>query len=232
MADADVIDQYVAALGRGLRGPGAARRDLLTEARDSLLDAAEAYEQEGLSRPEAEHLAVADFGAVDEIRPDYQRELALSQGRRTAALLFLSVPLTALMWAVIWRVFPESAVVTMAKPGWFDLVARGVDGLQAVTGVVAGIALFALGRGLRVLRRPVLVIRALGLFVWLETPFMAAMGVALSKAAHGPVGFADYAPGVTLSMITYALTLWQLWSATRCLRVTAVPALTVPHPSP
>ncbi|GGO24406.1 permease prefix domain 1-containing protein [Microbispora bryophytorum] len=226
MGNAGPIDEYVASMRHALRGPGGARRDLLTEARDSLLDAAEAYEGEGLPRDEAERLAVADFGTVPEVAPGFQGELTVSQGRRTAALLFLSVPLIAFMWAVIWRIFPESPHVAEIKPVWFGPLARTVDLLQLGVGVIGGLALLALGRGARLVRRPALVTRGLGLFVWIQTPLIAVMGLTLAAAAQGPVGFSGYLPGVAVSLISYALAGWMLYSAAHCLRCTrAVRAL-------
>ncbi|MEU8275351.1 permease prefix domain 1-containing protein [Microbispora bryophytorum] len=221
MGNAGPIDEYVASMRHALRGPGGARRDLLTEARDSLLDAAEAYEGEGLPRAEAERLAVADFGTVPEVAPGFQGELTVSQGRRTAALLFLSVPLIAFMWAVIWRIFPESPHVAEIKPVWFGPLARTVDLLQLGVGVIGGLALLALGRGARLVRRPALVTRGLGLFVWIQTPLIAVMGLTLAAAAQGPVGFSGYLPGVAVSLISYALAGWMLYSAARCLRCTS-----------
>ncbi|MEU7940408.1 permease prefix domain 1-containing protein [Microbispora bryophytorum] len=226
MGNAGPIDEYVASMRHALRGPGGARRDLLTEARDSLLDAAEAYEGEGLPRDEAERLAVADFGTVPEVAPGFQGELTVSQGRRTAALLFLSVPLIAFMWAVIWRIFPESPHVAEIKPVWFGPLARTVDLLQLGVGVIGGLALLALGRGARLVRRPALVTRGLGLFVWIQTPLIAVMGLTLAAGAQGPVGFSGYLPGVAVSLISYALAGWMLYSAAHCLRCTrAVRAL-------
>ncbi|MEU7888926.1 permease prefix domain 1-containing protein [Microbispora bryophytorum] len=226
MGNAGPIDEYVASMRHALRGPGGARRDLLTEARDSLLDAAEAYEGEGLPRDEAERLAVADFGTVPEVAPGFQGELTVSQGRRTAALLFLSVPLMAFMWAVIWRIFPESPHVAEIKPVWFGPLARTVDLLQLGVGVIGGLALLALGRGARLVRRPALVTRGLGLFVWIQTPLIAVMGLTLAAGAQGPVGFSGYLPGVAVSLISYALAGWMLYSAAHCLRCTrAVRAL-------
>lgn len=226
MENAGPIDEYVASMRHALRGPRAARRDLLTEARDSLLDAAEAYEGEGLPRAEAERLAVADFGTVPEVAPGFQGELAVSQGRRTAVLLFLSVPLTAFLWAVIWRVFPESPHVEEIKPVWFGPLARTVDLSQLGVGVVGGLALLALGRGARRFRRPALVTRGLGLFVWIQTPLIGAMGLTLAAAANGPVGFSGYLPGLAVSVVSYVLAGWTLYSAAHCLRCTrAISAL-------
>ncbi|MGN9843593.1 permease prefix domain 1-containing protein [Nonomuraea sp. H19] len=72
-----VIDDYVKHLSRTLKGPPRPKRDFLTEARDSLLDAADALEKGGLRRVEAERVAVREFGTVGELASGYQRELSL-----------------------------------------------------------------------------------------------------------------------------------------------------------
>ncbi|MEU7693397.1 hypothetical protein FLW53_16945 [Microbispora sp. SCL1-1] len=226
MRNAGPIDEYVASMRHTLRGPGRAKRDLLAEARDSLLDAAEAYEAEGLPRDEAERLAVTDFGAVAEIAPGFQGELAVSQGRRTAVLLFLSVPLTAFLWAVIWRIFPESPHIEQIKPVWFGPLARTVDAFQLGVGVVGGLALLALGRGSRHVPGPERLTRWLGVFVWIQTPLIGVMGITLAVASQGPVGFTDYLPGLGVAMVSYACAIAQLYNAAHCLRCTrAISAL-------
>ncbi|MBX6385857.1 MAG: hypothetical protein IRZ07_23275 [Microbispora sp.] len=233
MRNAGPIDEYVASMSHALRGPGGAKRDLLTEARDSLLDAAEAYEMEGLPRAEAERLAVADFGTVPEVAPGFQEELTVTQGRRTAALLFLSVPLIAFMWAVIWRVFPESPHAAEIRPVWFGPLARALDLFQLGVGVIGGVALLAFGRGVRRVRRPVLLIRRLGLFIWIQVPLVGVVGLTLAVASHGPEGFSSYPPGVAVTLISDLLSVWQLYSAAHCLRCTrAVSALSSADPEP
>jgi len=139
------IDDFVAALGRRLRGPRRLKRDLLAEARDGLIDAAEALEAAGLGRAEAERRAVAEFGEVAEVAPGYRAELTARQGRHTAALVFLSVPATTLMWSELWRGYPWDPASLTATPAWFLPLARLIDWLQILTGVAGGLALLAFG---------------------------------------------------------------------------------------
>lgn len=225
MASAGLIDDYVRELGRELRGPRRARHDMIVEARDSLVDTAEALEASGMSRAEAESLAVAEFGPVEEIAPGYQEELLAGQGRRTAALLFLSVPLVTLMWSLIWRFWPE--IVTMSpvehKPWWFLPVARALDIAQILTGLVAAVALVTLGRGTRrrFAPRARTVTRALGLLVWCQLPFTTGMSIALMSAGH--TGFGTYVPGVVASVLSCGMQAWQLHSAARCLALSRRP---------
>ncbi|WP_433417684.1 permease prefix domain 1-containing protein [Microtetraspora malaysiensis] len=217
MASTSVIDDYVTRLGRSLRGPLRAKRDLLAEARDGLVDATEALEADGLLRPDAERLAVEEFGPIAQIAPTYQEELAVGQGRRTALLLFLSVPFTALMWSMIWRIFPVDPVTEIAQwPGWFRPVSRIVDYTQLAVGVLAAVALLAFGPARRRLARPWLVTRALGVLVWVEVPLVGALSLLLSMSASFD-GFSSYPPGVVATLFSWAFMLWQLSSATRCL---------------
>ncbi|MFF5112110.1 permease prefix domain 1-containing protein [Streptosporangium sp. NPDC000509] len=219
MAGTGVIEDYVTGLSRTLRGPRRPKLDMIAEARDSLLDTAEALEGEGLRREEAERAAVEEFGTIREIAPGYQEELSNSAGRRLAALLFVTVPLTTVMWSVIWKIFPAApAYETM--PDWFVPVARGVDLLQMLTGVIGGVALFALGRGLRRIRRPRLVTRALAVFVWAMLPVMLVLCGALMFGSRDSAGFDDYPPGIGASLMSYAFWLAQLYCASRCLSIT------------
>jgi len=192
---------------------------MIAEARDSLLDTAEALESEGLRREEAERAAVEEFGTIREIAPGYQEELSNSAGRRLAALLFVTVPLTTVMWSVIWKIFPETPTYETV-PDWFMPVALGVDMLQMLTGVIGGIALFALGRGLRRIRRPRLVTRALGVFVWAMLPVMLVLCGALIFGSRGSAGVGDYPLGIGVSLMSYVFWLVQLYCASRCLSIT------------
>ncbi|GAA0409959.1 hypothetical protein Acor_35870 [Acrocarpospora corrugata] len=211
----ETVDGYVARLGRTLHGPGRLKRDLLAEARDSLLDAAEAHRAGGLGRDRAERLAIEEFGPVEVVAPGYQEELAAGQGRRTAAFLFVTVPLTALMWSVIWQIFP--AAETAVKPGWFGVVAVTVDYMQLVTGLLSGLVLYGLRRG----RRPRVLTRSLGFLVLGQMPVMGVLCAALIWGSQNAANAAAYPPGAVATFLSLGLWGWQLWCAGRCLAVSA-----------
>lgn len=214
------IDDYVADLDRALAGPHGAKRDLVVEARDSLTDTADAFEAEGLERAEAERLAVAEFGPVAEIAPGYQSELTAAAGRRLGLLLFISVPLTALMWSLVWRVHPVDASAWAARPPWYALLSRLLDISQLATGVFGGLAVLALGRGIRWIRRPRLVTRTLGIVVWGMLPIVGGMSLVLSYSAPGPGTLSDFLPAILANLVTTAFWGLQIYGATRCIRVT------------
>ncbi|WP_405150839.1 permease prefix domain 1-containing protein [Sphaerisporangium sp. NBC_01403] len=229
MASAGVIDDYVTTLGRSLRGPRRVRRDLVAEARDGLADTAEAYLAQGMDQDEAERTAVAEFGTVTEVAPGYQEELTAHQGRRTAAVLFITVPLMTLMWSGIWRIFPEDASAASAlKPAWFGPLARFLDLFQFGMGILGGLALVILAGRLRRVRRPDLVTRALGILLWIQVPAIVLISAALTAGGEsGLAGFDDYFPGMVASVISYLIAGWLLCTATRCLivsRATPLPA--------
>jgi hypothetical protein len=142
---ASAIEEYIDQLGSALRGPRHTKADLLTEARDSLHDAAAAYEHAGLSRRSAERRAVADFGAVPEIAPGYQTELAITQSRRTALLMLLVVGLQPLLWQEWWPWVAANHDHVGGLP--FMVVNESIEWLGAATIAAALLALFALSMG-------------------------------------------------------------------------------------
>ena len=142
------IAQYLAGLAARLRGPVRARADLLGEARDSLLDAAEAYQAAGLPAQRAARRAVAEFGTYAEVAPAYQAELAVAQGRRTARLIAVGLPLVHLLAPLMWWHSPWSG--QPPSQGYYALVA-GFDVLVLVGGLGAALALLGFGRAGRYL---------------------------------------------------------------------------------
>jgi hypothetical protein len=138
------IESHVRGLDRALTGPGRLKADMLREVRHGLVDAAEAYEAEGDADPERR--AIAEFGAVPEVAPAYQAELATSATRSVAlAALWLgsrsgrTTPMTAMRlvnrglavllvvaWAVGVAMFAWSAVLWHAALSWPPMIAGTV----------------------------------------------------------------------------------------------------------
>ncbi|WP_188186749.1 permease prefix domain 1-containing protein [Nonomuraea sp. SYSU D8015] len=213
------IDDYVAELNRTLTGPPGPKRDLVVEARDSLTDTADALEAEGLDRAEAERIAVAEFGPVPEIAPGYQAELTSAAGRRLGFLLFISVPITVLMWSVLWRMYPADDDVWASQPVWYSPVSRLLDIVQLAVGVYGGLVLLALGRGARWIRRPRLLTRSLALVVWISLPITIALAQFLTHGTEGASGL-DVLPSALANLVTAAVWGLQVYGAIHCMRIT------------
>ncbi|HEX2314998.1 MAG TPA: permease prefix domain 1-containing protein [Thermomonospora sp.] len=217
-----LIDDYVAALGRAIVGPPGPKRDMVVEARDSLVDAAEALEADGLPRVEAERIAVAEFGAIGEVAPGYQEELTACAGRRLGVLLTVVGPLTWLIWYGVWRLFPGDPAAWADRPDWFTTVSRLMDGLQLFTGVLGLLTLLALTRVGRALGDVRLVTRMAAVYVWVLLPVTVGLCIPLMYGAE-PVGGAQaYGPWAGAALATSALMGWQLRSAGVCLRLTRI----------
>ncbi|GAA3871961.1 permease prefix domain 1-containing protein [Saccharothrix violaceirubra] len=145
MADAGVIDRYLADLDRRLRGPGPVKGDLLAEARDSLADAAEAYRAGGVPEAEAQRLAVAEFGPAHVIARDYQSVLALAQGSRTLRAMLFAVPLMYSIWGLNqvfwigeWPPLPGGVM-----PDWYRVIAHINDRIGWIAAATALLTLVA-----------------------------------------------------------------------------------------
>lgn len=141
-----VIDEYLVGLDRRLAGPRRRKADLLTEARHSLLDAAEAYAARGLAEPAAARRAVAEFGTYPQVVPGYQRELTVAQGRRTAGLFAVGLPLLDLLAPLMWRDSPWAGAVR--DPGYF-LLAGAFDLFALIGAGLAALVWLGFGRGAR-----------------------------------------------------------------------------------
>lgn len=140
------VETYLTGLSRALSGPRRRKADLLAEARDSLVDATEAFEVDGLSRQEAEQQAVADFGDLSEVVPGYRAELGIAQGRRTAVMLCLVMLAQPIIWKEgvwAWNQHPVSSGGFAAFLNQLVMVVGSI----AITGSV--LALVATGLGLR-----------------------------------------------------------------------------------
>jgi hypothetical protein len=181
------IDHYLRLLGRRLRGSPRLKRDLLTEARDGLRDATQAYQERGLDLIAAQHRAVAEFGAPDQLAPAYQAELTAGQGRRLALLLAL-VPAGMLTADLMWWQPPAT---TPSAPSGFVLMVQALDWAAYAAGALALLALFLLGpAGRRWALAPRTVVRPLavvalivGGLIWALGTFAAVTEVKESPAA-------------------------------------------------
>jgi hypothetical protein len=215
---ADPIDAYVASLRSALRGPRGAKADLVSEARDSLADAAARYEEDGLDRAVAERLAVDEFGSVAELAPDYQRELALAQGRRTAILVGLAVSAQAIVSEMAWR---------RAATGWtwqpdrfYSILARVVDYTGYAVVVGALLAALACGVGGRYVDVGGSFVRATGIAAIGICAFFILGGATLSllSPAWHTTGAAMTPLSLAASAVTAALPAWMTYSGLRCVR--------------
>ncbi|MDF2710343.1 MAG: hypothetical protein K0R62_5995 [Nonomuraea muscovyensis] len=215
-----LIDDYVADLSRVLAGPSGPKRDLVVEARDSLTDTADALEAQGLDRAAAERVAVEEFGEVAQIAPGYQEELTVVAGRRLAAVLFLTLPLSVLIWSAIWHIFPGDHPAWSARPAWYTTATALLDAIQVVAGLYGALALLALGRGARWMRRPVPITRSLGLVVMVTLPLCGLLSLLVSAVSDLPAGFDRLAPVMLAEVATSAVWGLQFYGAVRCLRLT------------
>ncbi|GAA3304953.1 hypothetical protein Dvina_06990 [Dactylosporangium vinaceum] len=209
------IDVYVTALGGALRGPRAAKADLVAEARDGLIDAAEHYESDGLDRVEAERAAVAEFGPVAALAPEYQRELALAQGRRTGLLIAAGVATQAIISEVAWR---------SAAPGWnwepsraYLWLAGAVDYASYAAVLGALLAAVACGIGSRYVAVGRAFVRATGLGAIAVVAFFIAGGTLLTLFSPHTGGTGS-APTIAASAVTLSLPAWMVYSGLRCVR--------------
>ncbi|WP_326562525.1 permease prefix domain 1-containing protein [Micromonospora sp. NBC_01796] len=181
------IDHYLRLLDERLRGPASRKRDLLTEARDSLWDATEAYRDSGLEAVAAQRRAVAEFGTPDQLAPAYQAELTAGQGRRLALVVAL-VPVAMLTADLMWWQPPAT---TPSAPSGFLLMVRALDWASYAAGALALVTLLLLGPASRrwhlaprtVVRPLALVALVVGGLIWALGAFAGVNATLESPAA-------------------------------------------------
>lgn len=214
----DGIEAYVAELGRAVHGPRGARRELMTEARDGLVDAAAAYEERGLDAPAAARRAVEDFGSVTDVAPAFQDELAIAQARRTALLIVVLLTVQPLVWEHAW---PAVAGIDAWDPGQGFVVAdRVVE--RICTGAVVGalLALFGCGMGSRRLRPSRSLPRLTGVFALAVLGVLAVGGVLLAVLSPPGGGITGVAALLWWTVFLVAPLAAIGVSARRCLALT------------
>jgi hypothetical protein len=97
----DPIESVIRRLGRELGGFGPRRAAVLTEVRDGLEDAADAYRSAGLPGGEARRRAVADFGDLGVVARHYRDTELGRLGRQTAVLLGTGPVLVLMAWLLL-----------------------------------------------------------------------------------------------------------------------------------
>jgi hypothetical protein len=121
-----MIDEYVTVLGRELHGPDHIKRDLLTEVRHGLADAAEGYRADGLPAGRAEARAVAEFGPAQRLAADFQAELAASTVRTLSVRVAVVTALLVSSADLMWRGAPWSGP---RPPEAYHLLSTSIDWL-------------------------------------------------------------------------------------------------------
>jgi len=142
-----LIDTYITELGNALRGPRRAKADLLAEARDSLVDAADARQRDGADRAAAERAAIDEFGVLPEILPGYQAELGLTQGRRTALIVLFVFAAQPFIWSYAYR-WATNTTQEDSRTG-FRLADDLVEKLGGITLLVSMLAVLGYWLGMR-----------------------------------------------------------------------------------
>lgn len=204
-------------LESSLRGPRRARADMLSEIRDGLDDAAEAYLAAGLTAEAARRQAEADFGDPAPVAAELQVEVAARYGVRSALVMALIMPAMMLMWDLIWSGGP-SGQWPPATP-LVSALSRLIDTAAIATACVCALVLLVLASGLRV---PVsLALRTLGLIVvcGVSLTVAASLGMHLVGAAHA---FRMMPQVLAASIVSAVLASWLTLRACRCLQLAAV----------
>lgn len=213
---AEFIDDYVLTLNRRLTGPRRTKRDMLTEARDSLMDAAEAFEAAGLDQHRAQLRAVAEFGAPNRIVREYQVELAASCTRRLALLVAVVAVGGILFGDRMWQ---GSSWATAKPPTGYSILALTVDYAKYAAAAAAVLALLGLRRGARGGADPRWLGRALSVGTLATLTLTTGLGSILSVATvvMWPQAL-TWPPMIIGATLLVAVGIWQLLEALRCLR--------------
>jgi hypothetical protein len=213
------IDEYVHALDRTLSGPGRLKGDMLREARHGLADAAEAYQEEGMPRAEAERLAVAEFGEVRALAPAYQAELGLGAARRLALKMVLVPALFATLADFMWRGSPWSTSTNGPHPPeGYLLISHTQDYLGYVwAGLAMAVYLWLTWTARRGRAAGRVTVRAIGLvtlsivgLTWLAGAVIYLWSLSLWDAAL------TWPPMVAGGLLVGAAYSWLVYSAVTC----------------
>lgn len=214
---ADPITLHLSALELALRGPRRTRRDMISEARAGLRDAAAAYRDGGLPADQAAVWAVRDFGPVPEVAPEFQDELTARQGRWSALLYALVFPGMMFAWDIFWSFGWTREVAGPANQA-VRVLSRVEDAATLVIGAAALVLLAASFRRAVPAHR---LTRAIGI-TGAAGAFLCG-GLALAMNVAGTHKAAVYVATHPVSLVPYlgSFTVGALiiWHAHRTLRV-------------
>jgi hypothetical protein len=102
---ASAIDAYLAELAARLPATSSSR-DILSEARDHLLEAAAKQEAHGIARQAAEREALERFGNVDELAPAFRTVVEVRDARRQARWQLATTGLLGAFGVSVFRLVP------------------------------------------------------------------------------------------------------------------------------
>ncbi|MFC3452063.1 permease prefix domain 1-containing protein [Amycolatopsis speibonae] len=217
------IEAYIGDLDRRLSGSAGAKADLLTEAKDGLTDAAEAYREGGAEKAEAERRAVADFGPAAVIAREYQAELALRGDIGTLWKVIVGVPLFQVAWelARVWT-YGDWGNLNKPTPDWYFSVV-GLSGVFVVVSPVIGAAALL---GTRLLGRRLDGTRLAGFARWTVAAaaianLVAMLLLALGTAVLDPARMNMSLPCNVLAIGWAAFSFWLLQPAFRARSLSA-----------
>ncbi|WP_406077413.1 permease prefix domain 1-containing protein [Micromonospora sp. NBC_00858] len=139
-----LVEEHLRELAARLQGPARLKTDLLTEARHGLLDAVEAYREDGVPPTEAQRRAVAEFGTPAQLLPSWQAELAVGALRglslRMLAVAGVLVVAGDLTWSgAAWSDGPRPPAVYLLLSASVDWIWMGAL-LFAVAGLLVVVA--------------------------------------------------------------------------------------------
>ncbi|WP_410809907.1 permease prefix domain 1-containing protein [Micromonospora sp. 067-2] len=98
-----LVEEHLRDLAARLQGPARLKSDLLTEARHGLLDAVEAYREDGVPPAEAQRRAVAEFGSPAQLVPSWQAELAVGALRGLSLRMLAVAGVLVVAGDLTWR---------------------------------------------------------------------------------------------------------------------------------
>lgn len=210
------IDEYVVALQQELRGPWYARRSILRELRDGLIDAADAYSTAGAPRSDAERQAIDELGRPADVAMAFREELAANTGRQTAWLLLTFTAATFAAANLAWR--EDSAeFATTYVPTAYAVLAQAIDLLGAATLVGAVLAVAAFGWAAKWISSATQATRMVGWLVLATSSAKMLGGTILWLWAPGTLRMTTLS--IAVSAFILVTTAWLAVSAARCVAV-------------